>query len=66
MRNRDLIDKKLSIVEGIMVTLSNIIKTNQPVEEYHKNIERAKTLLNEAREIVSLEPLTPGEYNNKG
>jgi len=62
MRNRQLIEKKLQNLEGILTGLNNIVKTQQPIESYMVNIGRAQTLVEETRDLISLEPVGPGEY----
>lgn len=64
MKNRNLIDKKLLNVEGLLKNLLNIVNTQESIESYRINIGRAQNLIEETRDLISLEPVGPGEWNN--
>ena len=64
MRNRNLIDGKLQTLEGVMTTLLRIVNTSEPIEAYRVNIQKGQALIEEARDLISLEPVGPGEHNN--
>ena len=65
MRNRNLIDKKLYNIEGVLKILLNIVNTQAPIESYRLHINKGMSLVEEARDLIALEPVGPGEYNNK-
>jgi hypothetical protein len=63
MRNRNLLDKKLQNLEGILISLENIVNTQQPIESYRVNIVNAQAIVEEIRSMVELEPMHPSEIN---
>lgn len=65
MRNRDLMEKKLTNVEGIFTSLLSIVNTSQPIESYRININKGLSLIEDIKSLLDLEPMSPNEYNNK-
>ena len=63
MRNRNLLNKKLSILEGTLTVLENIINTQQPIESYKINIVKAQGVVEEIRDMIEAEPMSPSEMN---
>ena len=63
MRNRNLLDKKLSILEGTLTVLENIVNTQQPIESYKINIVKAQGVVEEIRDMIEAEPMSPSEMN---
>ena len=63
MRNRNLLDKKLSILEGTLTVLENIVNTQQPIESYKINIVKAQGVVDEIRDMIEAEPMSPSEMN---
>lgn len=63
MRNRNLLDKKLSILEGTLTVLENIVNTQQPIESYKINIVKAQGIVDEIRDMIEAEPMSPSEMN---
>lgn len=63
MRNRNLLDRKLQNLEGILISLENIVNTQQPIESYKINIVRAQAIVEEIRDMVESEPMHPSEIN---
>lgn len=63
MRNRNLLDKKLSILEGTLTVLENIVNTQQPIESYKINIVKAQGVVEDIRDMIEAEPMSPSEMN---
>jgi|TARA_R110000744_G_scaffold73990_1_gene147919 DNA-binding protein H-NS len=63
MRNRNLLDRKLSILEGTLTVLENIVNTQQPIESYKINIVKAQGVVEEIRDMIEAEPMSPSEMN---
>tara|TARA_R110000772_G_scaffold79333_1_gene169748 strand:+ start:1175 stop:1372 length:198 start_codon:yes stop_codon:yes gene_type:complete len=63
MRNRNLLDRKLSILEGTLTVLENIVNTQQPIESYKVNIVKAQGVVEEIRDMIEAEPMSPSEMN---
>tara|TARA_B110000977_G_scaffold55756_1_gene75956 strand:+ start:3715 stop:3912 length:198 start_codon:yes stop_codon:yes gene_type:complete len=63
MRNRNLLDRKLSILEGTLTVLENIVNTQQPIESYKVNIVKAQGVVEEIRDMIEAEPMSPSEIN---
>jgi len=64
MRNRELIERKLGHLDGIMVNLLNIVKTGQPIKDFITQIEQAQSIIEETRSTLEMEPMTSEEWNN--
>lgn len=63
MRNRNLLNRKLDILEGTLATLHNIVNTQQPIETYKINIGKAQNLVEDLRGMIEAEPIAPNELN---
>jgi len=63
MRNRNLLDRKLQTLEGTLITLQNIVNTQQPIETYKINIGKAQAIVEEIRDMIEAEPMSPSEIN---
>lgn len=63
MRNRNLLERKLNILESTLTTLMNIVNTQQPIETYKINVVKAQNLVEEIRDMIEQEPMSPGEIN---
>jgi len=63
MRNRNLLNRKLDNLEATLTTLQHIVNTQSSVEVYKKNIISAQNLVEEIKDMVENEPLSPGEIN---
>lgn len=63
MRNRNLLDRKLATLEGTLTTLQNIVNTQQPIETYKVNIGKAQAIVEEIRDMIEAEPMSPSEIN---
>tara|TARA_Y100000361_G_scaffold97994_1_gene87854 strand:- start:483 stop:683 length:201 start_codon:yes stop_codon:yes gene_type:complete len=63
MKNRNLIYKKLENLEFTLTNLRRIVNTQEPIETYKINIEKALGLLDNIKDIVESQPLGPSEIN---
>ena len=63
MKNRNLIYKKLENLEFTLTNLRRIVNTQEPIETYKVNIEKALGLLDNIKDIVESQPLDPSEIN---
>jgi len=63
MRNRNLLNKKLEALETTLITLRNIVNTQQPIETYKINIGKAEGLVEDIKDMVESEPMSPAELN---
>ena len=57
MKNRNLIYKKLESLEFTLNNLRRIVNTQEPIETYKLNIEKALGLLDNVKDIVESQPL---------
>ena len=63
MKNRNLIYKKLESLEFTLNNLRRIVNTQEPIETYKLNIEKALGLLDNIKDIVESQPLDVSEIN---
>ena len=63
MRNRNLVNKKLELLESTLINLQRIVNTQEPIEIYKININRALGLVDDLRDMVEAEPMSPNEVN---
>jgi len=63
MRNRNLINKKLDNLEATLITLQRIVNTQEPIEVYRLNINKALDIVEDLKDKVEAEPLSPNEIN---
>jgi len=63
MRNRNLLDRKLEVLEGTLTILQNIVNTQQPIEVYKINIGKAQAIVEDIRSMIEAEPMSPSEIN---
>ena len=63
MRNRNLINRKLDILETTLVTLQQIVNRQSPIESYKANIIKAQGLVSDLRDMVEAEPMASNELN---
>jgi hypothetical protein len=63
MRNRNLVNKKLDNLESTLINLQRIVNTQQPIESYKANIVKAQGLVNDIRDVVESQPMSPSELN---
>lgn len=64
MRNRNLVNRKLENLESTLINLRRIVNTQEPIEVYKVNIGRALALVEELRDMVESQPMSPNELNN--
>ena len=63
MRNRNLVNRKLDNLESTLINLQRIVNTQEPIESYRANIIKAQGLLNDIKDIVESQPMSPSELN---
>lgn len=63
MRNRNLVNRKLDQLETTLITLQQIVNRQSPIESYKANIVKAQGLVNDLRDMVEREPMSPAEMN---
>ena len=63
MRNRNLLNRKLDNLEATLVTLQQIVNRQSPIETYKANIVKAQGLVEDIKDMVEREPMSPGEMN---
>lgn len=63
MRNRNLLSKKLETLEGTLATLRHIVNTQSPIETYRININKALGIIEDIKDMVEREPMSPSEIN---
>jgi len=60
MKNRDLIDRKLINLEATLTNLRRIVNTQEPIEVYKININKALGIVDELKDMIESEPITYG------
>lgn len=63
MRNRNVVNKKLDNLESTLINLQRIVNTQQPIESYKANIVKAQGLVNDIRDVIESQPMSPSELN---
>jgi len=63
MRNRNLVTRKLDQLETTLITLQQIVNRQSPIESYRTNIGKAQSLVEDLRDMVESEPMSPKELN---
>ena len=63
MRNRNLLNRKLDNLEATLITLQQIVNRQSPIESYQTNIVKAQGLVEDIKDMVEREPMSPGEMN---
>ncbi len=63
MRNRNLLNRKLDTLESVLINLKRIVNTQEPVESYKINIGKALGLIEDIKDMVESQPLSPNEIN---
>ena len=63
MRNRNLVNRKLENLEATLINLQRIVNTQEPIEAYRININRGLSLIEELKDMVEGEPMSPSEIN---
>tara|TARA_Y100000389_G_C17058683_1_gene316312 strand:- start:242 stop:442 length:201 start_codon:yes stop_codon:yes gene_type:complete len=63
MRNRNLFIKKLDTLETTLITLTQIVNRQSPIETYKINIIKAQGIVEDIKDMVENEPMSPGEIN---
>lgn len=63
MRNRNLVTRKLDQLETTLITLQQIVNRQSPIETYKSNIVKAQGLVEDLKDMVEREPMSPTEIN---
>ena len=63
MRNRNLIYKKINSLESTLTNLKRIVNTQEPIESYKLNLDKAQDLVEDVRGLVESQPMDPSEIN---
>jgi hypothetical protein len=63
MRNRNLFVKKLDTLETTLITLRQIVNRQSPIETYKINIVKAQGIVEDIKDMIENEPMSPGEIN---
>jgi hypothetical protein len=63
MRNRNLMQKKVEYLESMLINLERIVKTQEPIEVYVTSIRKGLDLVDEIRDLIDAESMTPNEIN---
>ena len=63
MRNRNLIYRKINILEATLTNLKRIVNTQEPIESYKINLNKAQALVEDVRGLVESQPMDPSEIN---
>mgnify|MGYP000123532441 FL=1 len=63
MRNRNLAFKKLETLEATLTTFLQIVNRQSPIETYKVNIGKAQGLVEDLKDMVERESMSPSELN---
>jgi hypothetical protein len=63
MRNRNLMQKKVEYLESMLINLERIVKTQEPIGVYVTSIRKGLDLVDEIRDLIDAESMTPNEIN---
>jgi len=63
MRNRNLINKKLDLLETTLITLQQIVNRQSPIESYKTNIIKAQGIVEDLKDMVEREEMGSNEIN---
>ena len=63
MRNRNLIYKKINSLESTLTNLKRLVNTQEPIESYKINLNKAQELVEDVRGLIESQPLDPSEIN---
>ena len=63
MRNRNLIYRKINTLEATLTNLKRIVNTQEPLESYKINLNKAQALVEDVRGLVESQPMDPSEIN---
>ena len=64
MRNRNLLNRKLDNLDHTLINLKRIVNTQEPIESYKININKAQALVEEVKSMIESEPFSSEERNN--
>jgi hypothetical protein len=61
MRNRNVYFSKIESVESMLKTLQMFVKMNQPASEFLRVAEEAEEVLQDVKDMINREPISPNE-----
>ena len=64
MRNRNLIYRKINSLESTLTNLKRIVNTQEPIESYKINLDKAQGLVEDVRGLIENQPMDPSEINH--
>tara|TARA_B100000282_G_scaffold118993_1_gene84813 strand:- start:590 stop:793 length:204 start_codon:yes stop_codon:yes gene_type:complete len=64
MRNRNLLNRKLDSLDHTLITLKRIVNTQESIESYKVNINKAQALVEDVKSMIESEPFSPEERNS--
>ena len=64
MINRELIYRKLDNLNHTLITLRRIVNTQEPIESYKMNIEKAQGFIDDVKSMIDREPRSHQEQNS--
>ena len=64
MRNRNLLNQKLELLNATLVNLRRIVNTQEPIETYKINIGKAMSIVEDIQSMIEREPFSPEERNS--
>lgn len=63
MKNRNVVLKKLSYIEGGIRALETMVNTGAPVSEFVNKLSQIKQMNGEVQDIIEREDFSPNEIN---
>ncbi len=63
MKNRNLVNRKLDTLETTLITLQQIVNRQSSIESYKANIIKAQGLVEDLKDMIESQPMSPGEIN---
>jgi hypothetical protein len=63
MRNRNLIYRKINTLEATLTNLKRIVNTQEPIESYKINLNKAQAIVEDVRGLIESQPMDPSEIN---
>jgi len=59
-----MINRKLEMLDHVLINLQRIVNTNEPIQTYKQGIEKGKDIVEEIRSMIEREPNSPQERNS--
>jgi len=64
MRNRELLYRKLEVLDHTLINLQRIVNTQEPIESYRIGIVKAQGIADDIRTMIEREPRSHSEQNS--